>query len=431
MAIEAPTITPAMARRASLGSFIGAVVEWYDFLLYGVLAALVFNKQFFPAVSPTVGTIAAFGTLAIGFVFRPLGGAFFGHFGDRLGPKRMLVWTICIMGGATVGIGLLPNYDAIGVAAPILLVTLRAIQGFAVGGEWGGATLMAVSQAPKGRKAFFSSGVQMGYGAGLVMANGAVLLVTRAFGEEGLADWAWRLPFLLSAPLVLIGLWVRGGVADVHHAEVEEKKEPEPTRPPLLEAVLRHPRAFFEIIGVRAVEMISMYVVTTFGLSYSTQTLGWESREFLNIAIAIGAISLLTIPAFAHLSDRFGRKPVYLAGALIGAVFAFPFFLALNASHLVWTWVCALILVNVAHDLAVAVQQPLITELFGAQYRYSGAGLGYQVAAVVCGGFTPFIAASLVEWTGSWVGVAVYLVFGCAVSFATVALMRPETNAER
>lgn len=311
-----PVITPAMARRASFGSFVGAVVEWYDFLLYGVLAALVFNRQFFPSVSPAVGTIASFGTLAVGFVFRPLGGAFFGHFGDRIGPKRILVWTIGVMGLSTVGIGLLPNFSSIGIWAPVLLVLLRAVQGFAVGGEWGGATLMAVSQAPKGRKAFFSSGVQMGYGAGLILANGTVLLVTLVMGADGLASWGWRIPFWLSAPLVLTGLWVRGGVADIHHAAVEKSEEPEVTRPPLLEALTRHPRAFFEIIGVRAVEMFTMYVVTTFALSYSVQTLGWSNRVFLNIAIAVGAISLVTIPAFALLSDRVGRKPVYLTGAV-------------------------------------------------------------------------------------------------------------------
>ena len=434
MSVSAPepdvavVITSTMSKRASLGSFVGAVVEWYDFLLYGVLAALVFNHQFFPEFAAGTGTLLAFGTLAIGFVFRPLGGAFFGHFGDRLGPKRMLVWTILLMGAATFAIGLLPNYESIGIAAPILLTALRAVQGFAVGGEWGGAALMAVSQAPEGRKAFYSSGVQMGYGVGLILANGAVLLVTLALGTEGLRDWGWRIPFILSALLTLAGLWVRHGVADIHHAEVAvATEEPTVQRPPIIEALLRHPGAFFQIIGIRAVEMFTMYVVTTFALSYSTQNLGWESRVFLNIAIAVGAISLVTIPAFAYLSDRFGRKPVYVTGAVVGAVFAWPFFLALESGSRLWTVVFALLLVNVAHDLAVAVQQPLITELFGAKYQYSGAGLGYQVAAVVCGGFTPFIAQAIVRASdGAWTGVALYLLFGCAVSFLTVACMRPK-----
>jgi MFS transporter, MHS family, shikimate and dehydroshikimate transport protein len=427
----APVITEAMSRRASLGSFIGAVVEWYDFLLYGVLAALVFSGQFFPNTDATTGTILSFGTLALGFVFRPLGGAVFGHFGDKLGPKRMLVWTILIMGGATTAIGLLPNYSMIGIWAPILLVLLRAIQGFAVGGEWGGAALMAVSQAPKGKKAFYSSGVQMGYGVGLILANGVVLAVTMAFGDATLKAWAWRLPFILSAILVGVGLWVRAGVADIHHADVAPKalQEGEVTRPPLVEALLRHPGAFFQIIGIRAIEMFSMYVVTTFALSYSTKNLHWESSFFLTLALAIGAISLITIPGFAYLSDRYGRKPIYLTGAVIGGLASFPFFLSLSGGNLIMTAVWGLILVNICHDLAVSVQQPLITELFGAQYQYSGAGLGYQVAAVVVGGFTPMVATWLSDSLGlGWQGVAWYIVLGAVISFITVALMKPKVD---
>lgn len=426
---SAPVITEAMSRRASLGSFIGAVVEWYDFLLYGVLAALVFAGQFFPNTNPTTGTILSFGTLAIGFVFRPLGGAVFGHFGDKLGPKRMLVWTILIMGGATAAIGLLPSFATIGIWAPVLLVVLRVIQGLAVGGEWGGAALMAVSQAPKGKKAFYSSGVQMGYGVGLILANGIVLAVTMTFGDAALKAWAWRLPFIVSALLVGVGLWVRAGVADIHPADVAPRalQEKAITRPPLVEALLRHPAAFFQIIGIRAVEMFSMYVVTTFALSYSTKNLHWKSSFFLTLALAIGAISLITIPLFAYLSDRFGRKRVYLTGAVVGGLAAFPFFMSLSGGSLVMTAVWGLVLVNISHDMAVSVQQPLITELFGAQYQYSGAGLGYQVAAVVVGGFTPLVATWLSDSLGlGWQGVAWYIILGAAVSFATVALMKPK-----
>ncbi|WP_052462521.1 shikimate transporter [Nigerium massiliense] len=430
----APVITPAMARRAAAGSFLGAVVEWYDFLLYGVVAALVFAHEFFPTSDPAIGTILSFGTLAVGFVFRPLGGAVFGHYGDKLGPKRMLVITIVMMGLSTVLIGCLPSYDwfqehlGAGILAPILLTLLRVVQGFAVGGEWGGAALMSVSQAPKHRKAFFSSGVQMGYGVGLILANGLVLVMSRLSGD-GFREWGWRVPFLISIVLVAVGLWVRSGVADIHHAQTAEAalQEERTTRPPLVEALTRHPGAFLQIIGIRMVEMFTMYTVTTFALSYSTTTLRWPREIFLNIAIAVGAISLVTIPLFAYVSDRIGRKPVYLTGAVVGAGFAIPFFVALGNADVMLTWLFALILVNIPHDLAVSVQQPLITELFGAQYQNSGAGFGYQVAAVIDGGFTPMIAAAIVAASGgSWHGVAAYLIVGSVISFLVVAFMKPK-----
>jgi MHS family shikimate/dehydroshikimate transporter-like MFS transporter len=425
-----------MARRAALGSFVGAIVEWYDFLIYTVMAALVFGTEFFPALNPTLSQMAGFATFAIGFVFRPLGGAFFGHFGDRLGPKRMLVWTILIMGAATTLIGLLPTYQQIGIAAPILLVLLRCVQGFAVGGEWGGASLMAVSQAPAGRKALYSSGVQMGYGIGLILSNGVFLLILALLGNDAMVSWGWRIPFLLAAALVAVALWVRVGVADIHHADLENASESGPptarrAKAPLLEALTKDPVAFFQIIGIRVVELFTMFVVTTFGLSYSRNVLKWDSSTFLQISLAIGAVSLITIPLFAHWSDRIGRRPVYMAGALIGGAAAFPFFNALVAGNLALTWVFALVLVNAAHDLAVSVQQPLITELFGVTHRYSGASFGYQLASMIVGGFTPFIA--------TWIqgpraegglglgasGVAWYVVVGCLVSFLTLLTLRP------
>lgn len=429
-----PQITRNMTLRASLGSFVGAVVEWYDFLLYGVVSALVFGKQFFPSSSSSVGTILSFGTLAVGFVFRPLGGAVFGQIGDRIGPKKVLVGTILTMGLSTALIGCLPDYFwferhlGAGIIAPVLLVLLRIVQGFAVGGEWGGAALMAVSQAPRHRKAFFSSGVQMGYGVGLILSNGLILLMARVFSDSAFRSYGWRIPFVLSVVLVAFGLWVRAGVADVRPVDTAEQelREEQITRSPLVEALTRHPLAFGQIVGVRMVEMFTMYTVTTFALSYSTTTLHWPKQVFLDISIAVGAISLLTIPTFAYLSDRIGRKPVYLAGALIGIVFAIPFFLALSHGNRLMTWVFAVVLVNLGHDLAVSVQQPLITELFGAAYQNSGAGFGYQVAAVIDGGFTPMLAAVLIAWGhGSWHGVAGYLMVGALISFVVVATMRP------
>jgi len=420
-----PSTAERQARKAALGSFVGAVVDWYDFLLYGITAALVFNTQFFPNVSPTIGTLAAFGTFGVGFLFRPLGGIVFGHFGDRLGRKRMLVLTVLIMGISTALIGLLPTFDSIGWYAPLALVTLRALQGFAVGGEWGGAALMAVESAPKGKKAFYSSGVQVGYGVGLVLATGFVSILTHTLDNEAFMAWGWRLPFLFSVALVVVAMWIRITMEESQEfirkvgAHGERK-----VKLPVLTALTRHPRSFLLIIALRMAEMFTMYIVTTFALSYSTKNLGMSRDLFLNIGLLVGVVSCATIPLFAMMADRIGQKRVYVAGALIGLLSAVPFFMALEARSVLWIVVCAVLLANIAHDMVVSVQQPLFTEFFGAEYRYSGAGVGYQFASVVCGGFTPFIATALLGIDGTWHAVAVYLAGGCLLSLVVAARMK-------
>ncbi len=397
------------ARRAAWGSFAGAVVDWYDFLLYGITAALVFNREFFPQIGPAMGTLAAFATFGVGFLFRPLGGIIFGHFGDRLGRKRMLMMTVWMMGIATACIGLLPSFNQIGWWAPVLLVFLRAVQGFAVGGEWGGAALLSVENAPQGKKAFYSSGVQVGYGVGLLLSTGLVSLISSLTSDQQFLSWGWRLPFLFSVVLVLIALWIRNGMA--------ESQE--------FEALLRHPGAFLLIIALRLCELLTMYIVTAFALNYSTQNLGLPRELFLNIGLLVGGLSCLTIPCFAWLADRFGRRRIYITGALIGTLSGFPFFMALESQSVFWILFFALMLANIAHDMVVCVQQPMFTELFGASYRYSGAGVGYQVASVVGGGFTPFIAAALVTFSGgSWHSVALYLTAGCLLSALTALMMK-------
>lgn len=409
---------PVNARRAALGSFVGAVVDWYDFLLYGITAALVFNHTFFPQISPTMGTLAAFATFGVGFLFRPLGGVIFGHFGDRLGRKKMLMLTVWLMGGATACIGLLPDFTTLGWWAPVLLVGLRAIQGFAVGGEWGGAALLAVESAPANKKALYSSGVQIGYGVGLLLATGMVSLVSLFTSNEEFMRWGWRIPFIFSLVLVFIAWRVRNRMAE-SAAFVHTQSLPRPARQrlPVIEALRRHPGAFGFIIALRLCELLTMYIVTTFALNYSTFSLGLPRSWFLNIGLLVGAVSCLTIPLFAWIADRTSPRRVALTGALIGAACAFPFFYALEARSFIAVMICALLLANIAHDMVVCAQQPLFTELFGARYRYSGAGVGYQVASVVGGGFTPFIAALLVALSdGAWQGVAWYLLAGCLLS---------------
>ncbi|MDN5549663.1 MAG: MFS transporter, partial [Brevibacterium sp.] len=265
------------ARRAAAGSFVGAVVEWYDFLLYGIIAALVFGELFFPGYSAHAGTLAAFATFGVGFIFRPLGGIIFGHFGDKLGRKAMLIWTMTIMGVATAVIGILPTYETIGWWAPALLVLLRCIQGVAVGGEWGGAALMAVESAPSKLKAFFSSGVQIGYSVGLLLATGLVAFLSGNFSQEAFLAWGWRIPFIFSAVLVLVGLWIRSGVeeSEEYLERVKNAKEDKVAKLPILEAFKRYPAQIFQIIGMRFIELLTMYIVTTFALAYSTDELGF------------------------------------------------------------------------------------------------------------------------------------------------------------
>ncbi|MHA0998959.1 shikimate transporter [Leclercia pneumoniae] len=425
---EAPSLN--RARRAALGSFAGAVVDWYDFLLYGITAALVFNSEFFPQIGPAMGTLAAFATFGVGFLFRPLGGIIFGHFGDKLGRKRMLMLTVWMMGIATALIGLLPSFAAIGWWAPVLLVTLRAIQGFAVGGEWGGAALLSVESAPAKKKAFYSSGVQVGYGVGLLLSTGLVSLISALTTNEQFLSWGWRIPFLFSIVLVIAALWVRNGMEESAEFEQQQTTPAVKERLPVMEALTRHPGAFLKIIGLRLCELLTMYIVTAFALNYSTQNLGLPRELFLNIGLLVGGLSCLTIPCFAWLADRYGRRRVYITGALIGSLSAFPFFMALEAQSIFWIVVFSVLLANVAHDMVVCVQQPMFTGMFGARYRYSGAGVGYQVASVVGGGFTPFIAAALVTFSGGdWHSVAIYLLAGCLISALTALLMKSPAHA--
>ncbi len=312
------------------------------------------------------------------------------------------------------------------------LVTLRAIQGFAVGGEWGGAALLAVESAPKKKKAFYSSGVQVGYGVGLLLATGSISVVSHWTANEEFVTWGWRLPFLFSLILVAIAWWVRNGMDEYQEFEANKTLQERANKLrsfPIFEALRKHPKAFLLIIALRLGELLTMYIVTAFALNYSTAHLGLSRDMFLNIGLLVGAISCFSIPAFAWLADSFGRRRIYVTGALIGAASAVPFFIALEHHNTVLILLFAILLANVAHDMIVSVQQPMFTELFGTAYRYSGAGVGYQVASVVGGGFTPFIAVLLVTgFSGAWYGVAGYLAIGCLISAVVGMSMKPQST---
>jgi metabolite-proton symporter len=415
----------ASVARVVAASFVGTAIEWYDFFLYGTAAALVFPALFFPTVDPVAGTMAAFGTYAAGFVARPFGGVLFGHYGDRFGRKSALVTTLTIVGLSTFAIGLLPTYDAAGVLAPVLLVLLRFIQGLGVGGEWGGAVLMVAERGDPRWRGFSASWVQAGAPVGLLLATGAFGLVS-LLPEADFLAWGWRIPFLLGVVLTLVGLFLRVRVLEsplFAKAMAGEK----PAGPPLLEVLRDHPRNVVLAMGARVAENAFYYFFTVFALSYGTQHLGL-SRNVLIDGVTLAAVAhLVATPLFGALSDLVGRRPVYLGGALFLACFAFPFFRLVGTRETEWVYL-ALAVGMVGHAAMYGPQAAFLSELFGTRVRYTGASLGYQLAAPLSGGVAPLIATALLAWSdGDPWPVGVYLV-AMALITVTAVLFAAETR---
>ena len=420
--------TDSRARRASWASMVGAVVDWYDYFLYGTAAALVFGPLYFPSSSPAAGTLAAFATFAIGFFFRPVGSIFFGHFGDRIGRKRMLVLTMLLMGGASTLIGLLPTYAQIGVAAPVLLVVLRAIQGFAVGGEWGGATLMAVESAPPHRKAYFGSVVQSGAYVGLLTATGAFYLFNSLLDDAAFMAWGWRIPFIASVVILGVGYWIRRGVDDTPEFQ-EAKDEGKVRKLPLWSALRENPRSFLIVVGMRLGENVANYMVLTFAIAYATSSAGVDSDVLLLALIITSAVSLVTVPLIARFADAYGYYRVYVFGAAAGICLAYPFFWGLDTGNTVVIVIATLVVLTSAEITMASVQQPIFTELFSTEFRYSGAGFAYQFTAAIGGGLTPLIATWLVGVGGSGNWAAGYMVAVCAIALCTTIGVRRRIRA--
>ena len=398
----------ASTRRVVLASFVGTTIEWYDFFLYGTAAALVFNKLFFTNLDPLAGTMAAFGTYAVGFFARPLGGIVFGHFGDKIGRKSMLVTTLMMMGVATILIGLLPTYNQVGVWAPILLVVLRFVQGFGVGGEWGGAVLMAVEHSREGRRGFHASWVQAGVPVGMLLANGVFMLASR-MEESAFLSWGWRIPFLLGILLLGVGMFIRLKIMESPVFTQAKAEDPGPKVPIL--AVLRdHPGNVFLAMGARFAENAFFYIFTVLVLSYGSQHLGMGKAGLLNAVMLGSAVQLVAIPAFGALSDKVGRRPVYLGGAFFLLLFAFPFFWLIETRQSVFV-VLAVVIGLIGHSAMYGPQAAFFSELFGTRVRYSGASLGYQLASPLAGGLAPLIATALLSWSDGrpW-PVALYLI---------------------
>lgn len=421
--------TPAgpSPRKVALASAVGATIEWYDFFLYGTAAGLVFDKLYFNGLDGTAATFAAFGTFAVGFLARPVGGLVFGHFGDRIGRKAMLIWTLVIMGGGTALIGLLPSYDTIGVAAPILLIVLRVLQGIGVGGEYGGAVLLAVEFAPPHRRGFFGSFAHIGVPGGLFLASGAFAIASQLPDEAFLA-WGWRACFLLSIVLLGVGAWIRLSVMETPaFRQVQERKEVAAV--PVVEVFRRQPRTLLLGMGTRYIEGLTFNLYSVFLLAYAVNTVGVDRSLVLN-AIMVGALLGVGLTVLSGgLSDRYGRRPVYVVGTLLGLLLAFP------AAALVQSGESVAVVAAFVGGLGVVygtVYGPLAafwSELFDTRYRYTALSALYQLSGIVASGLTPLIATWLVtlgDETLWW--VATYNVAVALLSLACVRML-PETRA--
>ena len=424
----APGQTAEM-RRVVLSSIIGTAVEWYDFLIYATASALVFNKLFFPQTDPALGTIAAFGTYGVGYFARPLGAAIFGHFGDRVGRKAMLAMTIVIMGLGTFLIGLLPTYGQIGAAAPVLLVLVRLLQGVGLGGEWGGAVLMVVENAPAARRGLFGSLVQIGYPAGNLAAIGVFALLTAQLPETDFLGWGWRIPFLVSIVLAGIGLYIRLTLEETPvFREIAARNDM--AKLPLAEVLTTQRRAFFTAVGLKLSEISYAAIAGVFSISYVAGTLALPRSLILNAISLSAAVGFAAIPAFGWLSDVVGRKAMFYAASLFAAAFAFPMFWLFDTRDPLTITLTVVAAIVFGQLIGFGVGAPWYSEMFTARLRYSGASLGFQIGAAISGGLTPFAAASFMAWTGgaTW-PISVYLIALAVVTFVATAAA-PETAGQ-
>jgi metabolite-proton symporter len=416
-------------RRVVMASLIGTTIEWYDFFLYGSAAALVFNKLFFPEFDPLTGTLLAFATYALGFVARPVGGIVFGHYGDRIGRKRLLMLSLILMGVATVLIGLLPTYAQIGIWAPIALIALRLVQGFAVGGEWGGAVLMAAEHGDSARRGFWASWPQAGVPAGNLLAAAVLAIMAAVQTEADFLQWGWRVPFVLSALLVVVGWYIRNRVSESPMFEKELDETEAPPKVPAIDVLRERPKALVLGAGLRVGENISYYILTVFSLTYLVDVSN-ESRSLALNALLIGAaVQFFAIPLFALLSDKIGRRPVYAFGAFGLAAWCFIMFGLLGSGDNA-SIVLALVIGLVLHGAMYGPQAAFITELFPTRIRYSGVSLAYQLTSIVAGSLAPIIALWLYKEYDSATPVAIYVGVACLISGVSALLARETRGLE-
>jgi metabolite-proton symporter len=426
MPAAAAPAKPINMTRVVMTSLAASSIEWYDFFIYGTAAALVFPKLFFAAdLPPAVAQLAAFSTFAVGFIARPVGGVVFGHFGDKFGRKQALVTAMMIMGLATTAVGLMPSYKTIGVAAPVILIALRFLQGLAVGGQWGGAALLAIENAPVQKRGFYGSFAQMGVPAGVITANLIFTIMGKWVAPAAFADWGWRIPFLLSILLVGLSLYVQLMLEDTAEFKALQKAEAK-TAPkkgsPILAVIAKNPKEILLAAGSFVAANGTFYVMITYAVAYTTKTIGVPKDSILGAVMLGSLISAPILPLTAALSDRFGRRGIFLAGAALEMLWAVPFFLLLNTGNF---WAMSLALAGGLgfNSVMYGLQAAMMTEMFSTEFRYSGASLGYQIGAIFGGGFAPIIATALFAKYGTAMAISGYMAVLCAVSFLSVLVL--------
>jgi len=423
-------LSKSQMRRVWIASLVGSSIEWFDYFLYGTVAALVFNQVFFVADDPTVGLMLAYASLALAFFIRPFGGIIFSHIGDRVGRKKTLVMTLSLMGIATFLMGVLPTYQAIGVAAPILLILLRLVQGLGIGGEWGGALLLAVEYSPKEKRGLYGSIPQMGVTIGMFLGTGALTFITSIVSKEAFVEWGWRIPFLLSALLVVFGLWIRKGIDETpSFKKVQESGEI--PKLPIVDTFKYHWREVIIAIGGKVVETAPFYIFGTFIVSYGTNQLGFTNTQVLISVMIATIVTTILIPIMGSLSDKVGRKKMYIIGAIGMLAYAFPYFWLLHQKTFITLLIATVIGLGIIWAPITAVLGTMFSEIFDAKVRYTGVSLGYQIGAAVAGGTAPLVATALLaNFNNSFVPVAVYIMFTAFVSLIAVLAVRERSNQE-
>lgn len=412
----------SVSSRAALSSFIGTTIEWYDYFLYGTAASLVFPTVFFRSLSPSVATLSSLATFAIAFLLRPIGGIVIGHFGDRLGRKQMLVFTLLAMTLCTGFIGLIPSYDAIGTLAPVLLIVLRVVQGFALGGEWGGAALMSVEHAPAGRRGFFGAIMQMGVPAGLLCSTGAFAFAS-TLPDSAFYSWGWRVPFLFSLVLMGVGLYVRLSVTEPPAFKKVEESGTK-AKLPILEVLANEKRKTLIMVFFQSVANVGYFMVTVFSLTYITEHLHLPRSWAVNGLLIAAAVDLVMQPLFGILSDRIGRRKVYGIGTVFLGLYAYPFFMLLDHGTKATVWLALVLGLGIGHAATGSLHGVIYAEQYPARYRYTGSSTAYQLSGIVSSGPTPIVAAWLVAATGNAKFVAGYVVLAAVISLVCILLVK-------